>query len=101
MSAEELQTMSMFLAKPDIQDRIVKAELAYFRQSHKPDMIARSDLFKLHKISNKEWLEYLIIFLSDRDNTTGIVVNLPTNANVLQMITHKPTKDIKLFQSKC
>ena len=48
MSAEELETI--LLAKPDNQDGIVKAELAYFRQTHKLNMIARSDLFKLNKI---------------------------------------------------
>ena len=38
-----------------------------------------------------------MILLSDRDNSTGTVVDLLTNADVLQMITrdvtHKPTKD--------
>ena len=48
MSAEELETI--LLAKPGNQDGIVKAELAYFRQTHKLNMIARSDLFKLNKI---------------------------------------------------
>ena len=95
MSVEELETI--LLAKLDNQDRIVKAGLAYFHQTHKPDMIARPDLFKLNKISSEEWLENLMILLSDRDNSTGTVVDLPTNADVLQMITrdvtHKPTKD--------
>ena len=95
VSAEELETI--LLAKPDNQDRIVKAELAYFRQTHKPDMIGRPDLFKLNKISSEERLENLMTLLSDRDNSTGTVVDLPTNADVLQMITrdviHKPTKD--------
>ena len=95
VSAEELQTI--LLAKPDTQDRIVKAELAYFRQTHKPDMIGRPDLFKLNIISSEERLKNLMILLSDRDNSTGTVIDLPTNADVLQMITrdviHKPTKD--------
>ena len=38
-----------------------------------------------------------MILYSDRDNSTGTVVGLPTNADVFQMITkdvtHKPTKD--------
>ena len=94
MSAEELETI---LAKPDNQDRIVKAEFAYFRQTHQPNMIARPDLFKLNKISSEEQLKNLMILLSDRDNLTGTVTDLPTNADVLQMITrditHKPPKD--------
>ena len=62
VSEEELQTI--LLAKPDNQDRIVKAELAYFRQTHKPDMIGRPDLFKLNTISSEERLENLMILLS-------------------------------------
>ena len=57
----------------------MKVELAYFCQTHKPDTIAWLDLFKLNKISNKELLENLMILLSDRDNMTGTVINLPTN----------------------
>ena len=95
VSAEELETI--FLAKPDNQGRIVKAEFAYFRQIHKPDIVARTDLFKLNKLSSEERLKNLMILLSDRDNSTGTVVDVPTDADVLQMITrdvtHKPTKD--------
>ena len=65
----------------------MKAELAYFCQAHKPDMTAGPDLFKLNKISSKEQLENLMILLSDRDNLNGTVVDLPTNADFLQMIT--------------
>ena len=75
----------------------MKVEFAYFRQTHKPDIITWLDLFKLNKISNEERLENLMILLSDRDNLTGTVVDLPTNADVLQMITrditHKARKD--------
>ena len=93
MSAEEMETI--LLAKTHSQDRIVKAELAYFRQTHKLDMIAKPDFFKF--LSSEERLENLMILFSDRDNLTGTVVDLPINADVLQMITryvtHKPTKD--------
>ena len=85
MLVEKLQTI--LLAKPDIQDCIAKAELAYFHQTHKSDIIAWLDFFKFNKISNQERLENLMILLSER----------PTNADVLQMITrnvtHKPRKD--------
>ena len=60
-------------------------------------MIGRPDLFKLNTISSEERLKNLMILLSDRDNSTGTVIDLPTNADILQMITrdviHKPTKD--------
>ena len=54
VSAEELQTI--LLAKPDIQDCIVKAELSYILQTHKSDIIAWTDLFKLNKTSNEKQL---------------------------------------------
>ena len=34
-------------AKPGKQEQIVKTELTFYRNTHKSDMIARSDLFKL------------------------------------------------------
>ena len=89
MSVEELQII--LLAKPDIQDRIMKAELAYFCQTYKPDTFAWADFFKFNKISKEERLENLILFLLDRDNLTGTVFVLPTNADVLQMITRDGT----------
>ena len=61
MLAEELETI--LFVKPDNQDHIMKAELAYFRQTNKHDIIARSDLFKLNKISSEECLENLMILL--------------------------------------
>ena len=80
------EVQAIHLPNADIQGRIVKVELGNFRQIHEPDMIARPDLFKLNKISNEEQLENLIL-LSDRDNLNGTVVDLPTNADILQMIT--------------
>ena len=81
------EVQAIHLPNADIQGRIVKVELGNFRQIHEPDMIARPDLFKLNKISNEEQLENLMILLSDRDNLNGTVVDLPTNADILQMIT--------------
>ena len=80
------EVQAIHLPNADIQGRIVKVELGNFRQIHESDMIARPDLFKLNKISNEEQLENLIL-LSDRDNLNGTVVDLPTNADILQMIT--------------
>ena len=50
-------------------------------------MIPRPHLFKLDKMSNEDGLENLMILLSDRDNLNRTVVDLPTNADVLQIIT--------------
>ena len=102
LSVEELQTI--LLAKTDIQDHFLKVELAYFCQTHKPDTIAWLDLFKLNKISNKELLENLMILLSDRDNMTGTVINLPTNPDILPVITrdvtHKARRDAATLLSE-
>ena len=81
------EVQAIHLPNADIQGRIVKVELGNFRQIHEPDMIAGPDLFKLNKMSNEEQLENLMILLSDRDNLNGTVVDLPTNADFLQMIT--------------
>lgn len=54
----------------------MKAELAYFCDTDKPDKIARPDLLKLNKISNDAQLENLMILLSDRVNSTGNVFEL-------------------------
>ena len=75
-TAEELQ--SILIAKPDIQERIVKVELTYYRTTHKTDMLSRPDLFRLNKITHEERLENLLILLSDDDMATGSLADLPT-----------------------
>lgn len=51
VSAGELQTN--LLDKPKIQDRIVKADLTYFPQTHKPDMIAGQIYLNFRKYQMK------------------------------------------------
>ena len=82
----------------------IRVALQNFRQTYKPDMIAWPDFFKLYKISSREQLKNFLILLSDRDNSNGTVNDLPTNPDVLQMITrdvtHKPTKDTTVLLSE-
>ena len=73
-------------AKPDKQEQIVRKELTFFRNTHKSDMTARPDLFKLNKISHEEFLENLLVLLSDEDIACGSVADLPTNADVLKTL---------------
>ena len=69
-TAEELQ--SILINKPDIQERIVKVELNYYRSTHKSDIIARPDLFRVNKIGHEEKLENLLILLTDDDISSGV-----------------------------
>lgn len=57
--------------RSDMQEKIVKVELTYYRYTHKPDVIARLDLHRLNKISHEERLENLLVILTDTDNSTG------------------------------
>ena len=61
----------MLLAKLDSQGKIVKTELTFYCNTHKMDMLARPDLFKLNKITHLERLENLMILLTDDDYATG------------------------------
>ena len=90
-TSEELQ--NVLLAKPDIQEKIVKTELTYYRSTHKSDIIALPDLFRLNKISHEERLENLMILLTDDDYATGSLADLPSNEDALTIIkSGKPTE---------
>ena len=73
-------------AKPGKHEQIVKTELTFYRNTSKSDMIARSDLFKLNKISHEEYLENLLVLLSDENIACGSVADLPTNADALKTL---------------
>ena len=73
-------------AKPGKQEQIVKTELTFYRNTHKSDMKACPDLFKLNKISHEERLENLLVLLSDEDIACGSVADLPTNADALKTL---------------
>ena len=60
--------------------------MAFYRNTNKSDMIARPDLFRLNKISHEEYLENLLVLLSDEDITCGSVADLPTNADALKTL---------------
>ena len=68
-------------AKPGKREQTVKTELTFYRNTHKSDMKAHPDLFKLNKISHEERLENLLVLLSDED----IVVVLWQTYQQMQM----------------
>ena len=71
--------------KPEIQRDIVKTELGYYVHTHKYDKSAKSDLFRLNKISHDEKLENLTLLLAGDDSNTSsnTICDLPTNEDVL------------------
>ena len=47
-------------------------------------MLTRPDLFKLNKVTHEERLGNLMILLSDDDNATGSIADLPSNEDALK-----------------
>ena len=92
-SAEELQ--KALAVKPDISEKIVKNELTYYRNTHKTDVIARSELFRLINISHEKRLKNLLILLADEscDASSTSPVDLPTNDDVLNFFRMPVTID--------
>ena len=89
-NADELE--AVIQSNPDTAEKIIKTELGYYRHTHthKSDMIARPELFKLIRITHEERLENLFILLSDNQNvatlSTASVIDLPTDDDALQAI---------------
>ena len=56
---------------------------------HETEMTEQLDLFKLHKISNKEYHQSLIVLLSGENSTfsRGTVTDLPIIKDVIEVIT--------------
>ena len=77
------------MRRPEIQERIVKVELTYYRHTHKPDVTVRPDLFRLNKIPHKERLENFFIVLTGTDNSTATIVDLPSNDDALNFVNVK------------
>ena len=75
----------MKFCKLEIQKDIVKTELGYYVHTHKYDKSAKSDLFRLNKISHDEKLENLTLLLAGDDSNTSsnTICDLPTNEDVL------------------
>ena len=66
---------------------MVKTELAYYKHTHRCDVIARPSLFKLNNLSHEDRLTNLCILLAD-DNylSTHSITDLPTSITALDVI---------------
>ena len=84
MTSDEL--IAAINAKQGKKKQIVKAELTFYRNTHKSHMTASPDLLKLSKISHEECLDNLLVLLSDKDISCGSVADLSTNADVLKTL---------------
>ena len=86
VSSEEL--MSVLKDHSELQEKIVMTELAYYRDTHKSDVTANPELFKLNKITHEERLMNLCALLDGCPVSTRIP--LPTNDDALKAITCIP-----------
>ena len=68
-SAEELN--SILESKPDIAEHIIRTELAYYRDTHKADVIANPRLYKLNKLTHEDRLANLCVLLSNNSNSNS------------------------------
>ena len=85
INANELQRVLM--SRPDQEEEVVKAEMAFFAHTHKADKIARPNLYRLNQIPHEEKKENLAILLNDdKESVTCTVLHLPSNANVMSAL---------------
>ena len=67
---------------PDKQELIVWKELVYYRDTHKSDIVASPDLFRVNAITHEERASNLCVLLGDTDYiataTSSSEIDLPT-----------------------
>ena len=70
---------------PDNQEKIVRVELAYYRDTHKSEVLYNAELFnKINKIDHKERLTNFCVLLQGVNHHGE--VKLPTNAEALNFL---------------
>ena len=72
----------------DIQQKVVRTELVYYKHTHKADVAARPDLFKLNNISFEDQKRNLEELLGDEnhDATNTQSIHLPSNEDALKVL---------------
>ena len=87
-TCDELGTV--LKSKHEICEKVVKTELSYYRNTHKIDVIARPDLFKIVHVTHEERLENLFILLSDNSQVataySSSAIDLPCDLDALHAI---------------
>ena len=71
--------------RTELQEFIIKTEMAYYVKTHKSEKLSRPDLFRLNGISHAEKLENLLL-VSDNYHTEKqkTIANLPSNIDVMK-----------------
>ena len=81
-SVEEIK--QILEKKPDIAEQIIRVELSYFRDTHKADVIATPELFKLNMYTHEERLTNFCVLLSGQSSHS--IQPLPTPENALKVL---------------
>ena len=95
-SVEELS--GILEGKPNISDHIVRTELAYYRDTHKADVIANPRLFKLNKISSEDRLANFFVLLNGHSNKVE-QIPLPNNADALVVLQNLENKTVEVEET--
>ena len=72
---------------PDIQERIVRVELACYRDTHKSEVIYNTDLCKINKVTHEERLTNFCVLLQGFSHHGN--VTLPANTETLTVFREK------------
>ena len=89
--ATSVTELELLQSHPDIQEQIVRIELAYYRDTLKSEIIYNADLFKINKVTHEERLTNFCVLLQGFSHHGG--VTLPTNTDALKVLQGKIIPD--------
>ena len=92
VSADELK--EILEKRHEIQEQIVWAELAYYHDTHKSDVMSNPGLFKLNKVTHEERLTNMCILLNDSSLTVLIPLPKNTDSLIVLQATVKPVAEV-------
>ena len=77
-------------------EKIVKTELSYYKHTHRADIIARPNLFKLVKVMQEERVENLCVLLTDDSRiastaSSDATRDLPSNEDAMHLLSAPTT----------
>ena len=85
------EVLQIIQKKPDIAEHIIRVELAYYRDTHKADVISTPELFRLNKVTHEERLTNLSVLLSGK--SLHNVSPLPTAEKALKLLQSSDDSD--------
>ena len=98
-SKEELRRV--LAVHEDIEQKIVRTELVYYKHTHKADVTARPHLFKLNNITFEDQQANLERLIDDEthDATSTQSIHLPCNEDALKILrplSDAPTETVSM-----